>query len=74
MTENVSNLILEHLKALRGDTAAIRENLFTLTQRVSSIETQVANLHADMALVHRRIDTLDERVGRIETRLDLRSH
>ena len=76
MIENVENLILEHLKALRNDlrdfkTEATAE-LVMIKQRLTSLEGQVAGVHTDMALIHGRIDRVDSRMDRIERRLELR--
>jgi len=77
MTENVENLILEHLKALRNELRDFKNeataDLAMIKQRLTSLEAQVASVHADMALVHGRIDRVDSRIDRIERRLDLRN-
>ena len=71
MTENIENLILEHLRALRGDVAQVKDRLSTVELRLSSLESQVASLHGDFAIVHARIDRVEHRLDRIETRLGL---
>ena len=43
MTE-INNLILEHLRAIRGDTAEIKGDLHFLSQRVGALEQQLATL------------------------------
>ena len=76
MTENVENLVLEHLRALRNDVA-------TLTQRVddgfaqvhirlSAVEQQLAGLTTAVYGSHSRIDDLERRVQRLERRAELR--
>ncbi len=78
MTENVESLILEHLRAIRGDIAKLSEKIDVLTYRTGSIEERltlvergVANLHADIAAIQQRLDRQNDRLERIERRLDL---
>lgn len=78
MIDGVENLILEHLRALRGEMAGVSAKLDTLTLRVHSLEDPVstmrkdlANLHGGIMITHNRLDQIDERVERIEKRLDL---
>ena len=63
MTENVENLILEHLNAIRAENAKIGEKVDNLTQRVSSMERHLANLHDDMANIQRRLDKHDDSIS-----------
>ena len=76
MTDNVENLILEHLRALRNELRDFKiqamADLTMIKQRLTSLESQVASVHADMALIHDRIDRVDMRIDRIERRLELR--
>ena len=44
MTESVENLILEHLRAIRADVAAVREDVREIKQRLSSLEAAIAGL------------------------------
>lgn len=66
MADNVENLILEHLKALRNDLrefkAEAMADLSMIKYQLTSLESQVASVHSDMTLIH----------GRIERRLELR--
>ena len=72
MNENVENMVLEHLRHIRGRVDQIAEDLGTVKLRLSSLESQVSGLHADNAIAHQRMDRLDARLDRIERRLDLR--
>jgi len=71
MTENVENLILEHLRHIRGRVDQMAEELGTVKLRLSSLEAQVAGLHGDNAISHQRMDSIDRRLERVERRLDL---
>lgn len=79
MTENVENLILEHLKAICADQGDVRRELREVKARLVSLEGHVVQMHKSLAFVHEdiagvnlRMDGLSERVERIERRLDLR--
>lgn len=71
MTDNVENLILEHLRALRGSMDRMEERMGRVEDRVSSLGRHTAVLVSDVAGVRVSIDQLDRRVDRIEKRLDL---
>jgi demethoxyubiquinone hydroxylase (CLK1/Coq7/Cat5 family) len=71
MTENVENLILEHLGHIRGQVDQIAEDPGTVKSRLSSLKSQVAGLHGDNAIAHQRMDAIERRLERVEKRLDL---
>ena len=78
MTGSIEDLILEHLRAIRADVAAVKDDVREIKQRLVSLEAvsaglrrDHANLCGDMADQHARYDRLAERVERIERRLDL---
>lgn len=59
MTENVENLILEHLRAMRADIGGIKDDVREIKQRLTGLEGAVAglwrdnaNLYSDMAGQH----------------------
>ena len=68
MVEHIENLLLEHLRAMRGDIGQMKDDIATVKMRLGSVETQVASLHGDMAIVHSRMDRMDQRLERIERR------
>jgi len=70
MTENLENLILEHLRHIRGRVDQMAEELGAVKPRLSSLETQVAGLRGDNAVAHQRMDHIDQRLDRIAQRLD----
>jgi hypothetical protein len=72
MTADVENLILEHLRAVRGDIADVK-------RRVAHIETELVQQGRLLALLvdgqshtRGRIAELETRIERIERRLELR--
>lgn len=84
MTDNVENLVLEHLRLLRNELRDFRhrhdEDMADLKQRMTTLERGIAGMKRDGAEMyddHARqqavIDRLAERVDRIERRLELRS-
>ncbi|HLF96360.1 MAG TPA: hypothetical protein VI457_04375 [Methylococcaceae bacterium] len=75
MTDNVENLILEHLKHLRNELKAqgikMDDQFENVRLRLGSIESQLAGIHGDVAILHSRMDKIDSRLDRIERRLEL---
>jgi septal ring factor EnvC (AmiA/AmiB activator) len=78
VTEQTENLVLEMLRAIRGDIGGMKEDIREIKHRLTSLGASVAGLrrdnaqlYADVADQHSRYDRLAERVERIERRLDL---
>lgn len=71
MTQETDNLVLELLRAIRGDIAKAQGRLDDLTERLGSIEEQTSLLRRDMVRIDHRLDNFDKRLERIEKRLDL---
>ena len=79
MTENIENLLLEHLKRFQAGQDRIERKLDEHTQRLGRIEITLARLasvqgqheetYAEQSV---RIDRLAERLDRVERRLELR--
>jgi tetrahydromethanopterin S-methyltransferase subunit G len=80
--ENVENLIIEHLKGLRSEVAALRTNMQEefkdVKHRLTQVEIQVIGLRRDGASVQEdvyrqqgSIDSIKARLDRIERRLEL---
>ena len=76
--ENVENIILEHLRAMRTDISGIREDMQEVKQRLNSLEAGVGGLKRDSgdlytenAAQHVRYDRLAARIEKIERRLEL---
>jgi hypothetical protein len=64
MPADTSNLILEHLRAIRSDLHEVREEQREQRIRLGAIERTTA----EMSL---RLDRMHDRLDRIERRLDL---
>ena len=71
MTDNVENLILEHLKHIRGKIDVISLDVSDLKSRMSSLEEMQGQLLIMMGGFGKRMDRFDDRLSRIEKRLDL---
>ena len=61
---STDNLILEHLRAIRGTVVRLADDMQVVKQRLGILEHQYATIST-------RLDRIDERVLRIEKRLDL---
>ncbi len=75
MENEIDNIIIEHLKALRNEIRSFKaeteENFMIIKNRLSSVEDQLVGIHADIAALNRRADRIDERLTRIERKNDL---
>ena len=76
--ENVENLMLEHLKAIRDDISVIKSDIKEHTHRLGRLEVSIFGLHRDMPMrdettaeLSVRMDRMNDRIERIERRLDL---
>jgi len=65
------NVVLEHLRHIRGAIDGLREDMREVKQRLGILENQYANLEIQYASVSNRLDRIDGRIERIERRLDL---
>jgi hypothetical protein len=72
MADDTSNLVLEHLRALRAGVDELRTDVRDMKGRLTSLAMSVASLHGDFAGQSGRIDRLEVRLERIENRLSLR--
>ena len=72
---NPANVALDHLRAIRGDLGAMKDNLADVKQRLTMVDIQLGTAvateqsHYGQAML--RLDRLDTRLERIERRLDL---
>jgi hypothetical protein len=49
MSENVENLILEHLRGMRGSQERVEHELREIKNRITSLESGVAGIRRDAA-------------------------
>lgn len=71
MTEQIENLIPEHLKAMRAQLNRSEADIADLKGRDHTHETYLSVLHGDTARQSGRLDEHDARLKRIERRLEL---
>jgi archaellum component FlaC len=71
MSDNTDNLVLEHLRAMRGDIGEIKSRLDRMDLRLSVIEQTIGSLYALSASDRETLQSVIKRVERIERRLDL---
>lgn len=78
MTDNVENLILEHLRTLRSKIDQIADDVREIKQRVVTLESgqgvitqQIGHLQQSIAGQQVSFDRLTERVERLEKRLEI---
>ena len=71
MADEAENLVLQHLRAIRGENDKTHRLLFDLTLRVGSLEQKVAFIGTDIARIDTRLDGFEKRLDRIEKRLGL---
>jgi hypothetical protein len=78
MSDNVDNLMLEHLKKIQAEQSAARERDREMMTGLGQIETSIArigrdNAHAFEEQIEDRhaLDALKDRVERIERRLEI---
>lgn len=78
MTENVENMVLEHLKRFQATLERVELRLGELTVRQSETHTAVLNLRRDQvndaeisAHLQVQLDAMRARLERIERRLEL---
>jgi chromosome segregation ATPase len=75
---HTDNLVLEHLKAIRGELADIKSDTSDIRRRVANLDSSVIelrrsdlHLYEDLARQQLAMEKLIERVQRIERRLEL---
>lgn len=77
MTDNIENLVLEQLRAIRADIASVKEDTREIKSRLIIVESGIASLRRDggdfaasIADQRLRHDRMNDRINRIEKRLE----
>ena len=77
MTEDTTNLVLEHLRRIRASVEKIEEELIDVKLRLSAVEqgqglitAGLAQLQVSMSSFQRRADRIDMRNDSVESRLE----
>jgi hypothetical protein len=78
MTENIENLVFEHLRSIRADMACMKDDVREIKSRVNTLEVGQATIIQQighligMAAEHPiRYDRLLERIKRLERRFEI---
>ncbi len=71
MIQTTENLVLEHLRAIRGDVGDIKQRLDRMEVPLSAIEQTIGSLYALSASDRETLQGVIKRVERIERRLEL---
>ena len=71
MTENVENLVLEQLRAIRAEMARLADHTGTLSAETRAIRHQLAAVVTLQDHDHNDVASIKVRLDRIERRLEL---
>ncbi|MEQ1650101.1 MAG: hypothetical protein ABL898_16090 [Hyphomicrobiaceae bacterium] len=71
MTDKTENLILEHLRHIRGRVDSIDERIGRVEVRLGTLEGHVGHLVQSEAGQNVELDRINRRLERMERRLDL---
>ena len=75
MNENVENLVLEQLKAMRGEMSEMRQEMNAkfdaVGQRLDNVETGVQSLQGVIIGLGHYMNAMDRRVEHIEEKLGI---
>ncbi|GAB4166551.1 MAG: hypothetical protein OHK0024_01060 [Thalassobaculales bacterium] len=71
MVSEADNLVLEPLRAIRGELTAIHQEQREQRERLSSIERMLTHFEQNFAVMNARFDRMHDRLDRIERRLEL---
>jgi hypothetical protein len=65
---DTENLVLDHLRNIRGDTSELKRDVREIKALLASIETYIATLHTDQARTDltERVERLERHAGLIE--------
>ncbi|TXH37467.1 MAG: hypothetical protein E6Q98_06635 [Rhodospirillaceae bacterium] len=71
MTEDVSSLILEHLRAIRGDIADLKHRMDSIEIRMLSLEDHMRGLVSSVFDLQNRVGRMEVDLRQIKRRSDL---
>jgi hypothetical protein len=71
MTEETTNIVLEHLRHIRARVDGLTDDMRQVILRLGAIERHVAGLHISDVSQNAEIDMLKTRLDRVERRLEL---
>jgi len=71
MNEGVENPVLDHLRAIRADMSAMKDEMSGMRAEMLIVRQHMAGLLGTQTLHDGEIATIKVRLGRIEKRLEL---
>lgn len=71
MNDKVEHLLLDHLRAIRGDMARLADDMRTMRTEMTAMRQHVSGVVTLQEHDHSDIGALKARLDRIERRLDL---
>jgi hypothetical protein len=71
MTEETTNLVLEHLRHIRARVDGLTEDMRQVILRLGPVERHVAGIHISDVSQNAEIDLIKTRLERVERRLEL---
>ena len=71
MSDDIEHLMLEHLRAIRKESAETRADIGDLKSRLSALEEISGQILVMLGALGKRFDRSEERLARIERRFDL---
>lgn len=74
MTEEATNLVIEHLRHIRLRVDGLSDDMRHVVLRLGAIERHVAGLHISDVDQNAEIGLIKDRLQRIERRLELADH
>ena len=66
MPKDTTNLVLEHLRAIRAEIHEVREEQREQRIRLGGIERGIAEMSLRLDRMHDRIDRIERRLGLVE--------
>jgi hypothetical protein len=72
MTDNVENLLIEHMRAMRATLEKLERNDEEFKLHFAAIEAHIRAIHLDNFHDRSALAELDHRVTRLERRMELR--
>ena len=71
MTEEATNLMLEHLRHIRARVDGLSDDMRQVILRLGAVERHVGGVHISDVNQNSEIDLIKDRLQRIERRLEL---
>ncbi len=74
MAEDTNNLVVEHLRHIRGRVDTLADDMSDVKTRLISIDRYLVAIHGDAASQGERPAALETRIDHLEKRLRLRDN